>query len=110
MHRYPPEFVENHYILMDKAIKAVQPRPSFGISLPQTALVQGSVSEHFMTEPFDFFFQTRLAAPEFDEHLAVFIRAMEQCLIDLIFEPFKISNERSVRHVIPHYPRIDSFD
>ena len=87
---------------MDKAIKAVQPRPSFGISLPQTALVQGSVPEHFMTEPFDFFFQKRLAAPKFDEHLAVFIRAMKQCLIDLIFEPFKISNERSVRHVIPH--------
>lgn len=41
------------------------------------ALVQGSVPEHFMTEPFNFFFQMRLAAPEFDEHLAVFIRAME---------------------------------
>ena len=43
----------------------------------QTALVHGSVPEHFVTEPFNFFFQMRLAAPEFDEHLAVFIRAME---------------------------------
>jgi hypothetical protein len=41
------------------------------------ALVQGSVPEHFITEPFNFLFQMRLAAPEFDEHLAVFIRAME---------------------------------
>ena len=28
----------------------------------QTALVHGSVPEHFMTEPFNFFFQMRLAA------------------------------------------------
>ena len=37
-----------------------------------------------MTEPFNLFFQMRLAAPEFDKHLAVVIRAMEQCLVDLI--------------------------
>ena len=43
-------------------------------------------------EPFNFFFQMQLAAPKFDEHLAIVIRAMEQCLVDLIFEPLKISN------------------
>ncbi|MFZ0403979.1 MAG: hypothetical protein WAL03_23155, partial [Pseudolabrys sp.] len=61
--------------------------------LSRAALVQGPVPEHFMTEPFDFFFQTRLAAPEFDEHLAILIRTMKQCPVDLIFEPFKVSNE-----------------
>jgi hypothetical protein len=67
-------------------------------------LVQGYVPEHFMTEPFNLFFQMRLAAPEFDEHLTVVIRAMEQCLVDLIFEPLKISNEGGVRHVVLHDP------
>jgi hypothetical protein len=43
-------------------------------------------------EPFNFFFQMQLAAPKFDEHPAIVIRAMEQCLVDLIFEPLKISN------------------
>jgi hypothetical protein len=73
--------------------------------LSRPALVQGSVPEHFMPEPFNFFFQMRLAALEFDEHLAVVIRAMEQCIVDLIFEPFKISNEGWFRHVVLHDPR-----
>ena len=67
-------------------------------------LVQGPVPEHFMTEPFNLFFQMRLAAPEFDKHLAVVIRAMEQCLVGLIFEPFKVSNEGWVRHVVLNDP------
>jgi len=45
--------------------------------------VQGSVREYFMAKPFNFSFQMRLAAPEFDKHLAIVIRAMEQCLTDL---------------------------
>ena len=66
--------------------------------------MQGSVPKHVMAEPFNFFFQMRLAAPEFDEHLAVVIRAMEQCLIDLGFEPLKIGNEGWARHVVLHEP------
>jgi hypothetical protein len=72
--------------------------------------VQGSAPEHFMTESFNFFFQMRLAAPEVDKHLAVVIWAKEQCLVDLIFEPFKISNEGWFRHVVLHDPRIDHSD
>ncbi|MFZ0260092.1 MAG: hypothetical protein WAL36_08965 [Pseudolabrys sp.] len=72
--------------------------------LSRAALVQGPVPEHFMTEPFNLFFQLRLAAPEFDKHLAVVIRAMEQCLVDLIFEPFKVNNEGWVRHVVLNDP------
>jgi hypothetical protein len=68
------------------------------------ALVQSSVPEHFMTKPLNFFFQMRLPEPEFDEHLAVAIRAMEQGLFDFIFEPFKISNEGWVRHIVLHDP------
>ena len=41
-------------------------------------------------EPFNFFFQMQLAAPEFGKHLAI-RRALEESLIDLFFEPFKIS-------------------
>jgi hypothetical protein len=52
--------------------------------------VQGFVPNGL--EPFNFFFEMQLAAPQFNEHLAVVIRAMEQCLVDLIFEPLKISN------------------
>jgi hypothetical protein len=66
--------------------------------------VQGSVPEHFMTEPFNFFFQMRLPTPQFDKHLAVVIRTMEQGLVDLIFEPFKISDKGWVRHVVLHNP------
>jgi hypothetical protein len=55
--------------------------------------VQGSGPEHFMTDSFNFFFYVQLSPPEFSEHLAVVIRAMEQCLVDLILEPFEISNE-----------------
>jgi hypothetical protein len=66
--------------------------------LSRMALVQGSVPEHFMMEPFNLFFQMRLATPEFGKHLAVVIWAMEQCLVDLIFEPFKISNEGWLCH------------
>ena len=62
--------------------------------------MQGSVPEHFMTKSLDFFFQMQLAAPEFSEHLAVVKRAMEESLFDFIFEPFKISNEGWVRHVV----------
>jgi hypothetical protein len=61
-------------------------------ALSPTALVQRSVPQYFMTEPFNFFFQMRLATPQFNEHLAVVIRATEQCLVDLIFEPLNISN------------------
>jgi hypothetical protein len=31
-------------------------------------------------------------------------RSMEQCLVDLIFEPFKVSNEGWVRHVVLNDP------
>ena len=75
-------------------------------ALSLTALVQRSVPEYFMTEPFNFFFQMRLATPQFNEHLAVVVRAMEQCLVDLIFEPLKISNMCR----LCHNPRIDPFD
>ena len=74
------------------------------LGLYRTALVQGSVRKHVMAEPFNFIFQMGLAAPEFDEHLAVVIRAMEQCLVDLGFEALKISNEGWVRHVVLHEP------
>jgi len=50
-----------------------------------------------MTEPFNFFFQMQLAAPEFDKHLVI-RRAMEEGLIDLFFEPFKIGDMNCLFH------------
>jgi hypothetical protein len=44
----------------------------------------------------------QLAGPEFNEHLAVVIRAMEQRVVNLSLESFKISNEGWVRHVGLH--------
>ena len=88
-------------------VKSGQTVPGQNLTLSNAnkeLLVQDPVPEHFMTEPFNLFFQMRLAAPEFDKHLAVVIRAMEQCLVDLIFEPFKVSNEGWVRHVVLNDP------
>ena len=66
--------------------------------------MQSSVPEHFMTKPLNFFFQMRLATPKFDKHLIVAIRTMEQSLFDFIFEPFKISNEGWIRHIVLREP------
>ena len=60
-------------------------------------LVQGFVPNDFMTEPFYFFFQMQLAAPESDKYLVI-RRAMEEGLIDLFFEPFKIGDMNRLFH------------
>jgi hypothetical protein len=44
-----------------------------------------------MSKKFYFISQVQLAALEFDKHLAI-RRAMEESLIDLLFEPLKISD------------------
>ncbi len=61
--------------------------------------MQCSVPDQFMTETFNFFFQTQLAAPELNKHLAVVIRTIEQRLVDVVFESFNIGNTDRFCHI-----------